>query len=400
MGNMAGTKGARVDNPTLMRPEDTRSPDGQVFILDADDLDLLLGALRNQGYDVIGPRLAGGAIVYDPIRSAADLPRGWKDEQSGGRYRLNRRSDQAYFGYVVGPRSWKHFLLPSKERLVTAQVREGGGLSFQEEPLPKERLAFVGVRACEIAAMEVQDRIFRHGTLHDERYAQRRQNVLIVAVQCTEPAATCFCTSVGTGPMAGYGYDLALTELIDAQQHCFLVECGSQDGRALLASLPLRRAQPEERALGKQRVEQAARQITRQLPTVGLRDLLYRNLESPRWELVADRCLACGNCTMVCPTCFCTTVEEVADLQGERAERWRYWDSCFTHEFSHLAGGAVRHSIRARYRQWITHKLATWFDQFGVCGCVGCGRCITWCPVGIDITEEVNALREAETCEA
>jgi ferredoxin len=127
-----------------------------------------------------------------------------------------------------------------------------------------------------------------------------------------------------------------------------------------------------------------------------VKDLLYRNLEHPRWDEVATRCLSCANCTMVCPTCFCTTVEDVTDLSGEHAERWQRWDSCFTQAFSYVHGGSVRPSTKAKYRQWMTHKLATWLDQFGSSGCVGCGRCITWCPVGIDITEEVRAIRESD----
>ena len=120
-----------------------------------------------------------------------------------------------------------------------------------------------------------------------------------------------------------------------------------------------------------------------------MQELLQGNLEHPRWDDVAERCLTCGNCTMVCPTCFCTTVEDHSDLAGRRAERKRRWDSCFTMDFSYIHGGSVRDQARSRYRQWMTHKLASWIDQFGTSGCVGCGRCITWCPVGIDITEEV-----------
>jgi ferredoxin len=134
----------------------------------------------------------------------------------------------------------------------------------------------------------------------------------------------------------------------------------------------------------------------RALDTSDLKGLLYGNLEHPRWDEVSQRCLTCGNCTLVCPTCFCSTVEDVTDLSGTETERTRRWDSCFSLDHSYIHGGSVRDSGRARYRQWMTHKLATWFDQFGSSGCVGCGRCITWCPVGIDITEEVRAIRASE----
>ena len=131
----------------------------------------------------------------------------------------------------------------------------------------------------------------------------------------------------------------------------------------------------------------------RRLETAGLPELLARSLESPRWRMIATRCLACANCTMVCPTCFCYNVGDGSDLSRRRAERWRLWGSCFTLEFSYLGAHAVRTEISSRYRQWMTHKLSWWHEQFGVSGCVGCGRCITWCPVGIDITAEAEALR-------
>ncbi len=151
--------------------------------------------------------------------------------------------------------------------------------------------------------------------------------------------------------------------------------------------------------MGDRVVAKVAQQMGRTMDTAGLKDLLCRNYEHPRWDEVAARCLACANCTMACPTCFCTTVEDVTDLTGTHAERWRKWDSCFSLDFSYIHGGSVRSSARARYRQWMTHKLATWMDQFGTSGCVGCGRCITWCPVAIDITEEVRAIRESEASE-
>ena len=132
----------------------------------------------------------------------------------------------------------------------------------------------------------------------------------------------------------------------------------------------------------------------RALDTGNIQGLLYENAEHPRWEQVAQRCLTCGNCTMVCPTCFCTTVEDTTNLAGDQAARTRRWDSCFSLDFSYIHGGPVRSSTRARYRHWITHKFAAWIDQFGSSGCVGCGRCITWCPVGIDVTEEIRSLRE------
>ena len=197
---------------------------------------------------------------------------------------------------------------------------------------------------------------------------------------------------MGTGPVAERGFDLALTELIEDDRHSFVVEVGSERGAEVLSDMPCQTAQDSDRAGAAAVHARTASQMGRELDVTDIKGLLYRNYEHPRWDEVAERCLTCGNCTMVCPTCFCTTVDDVTDLAGEHVERQQRWDSCFTVDYSHIHGGAVRASARSRYRQWMTHKLATWWDQFGTSGCVGCGRCITWCPVGIDITAEARAV--------
>jgi ferredoxin len=217
-----------------------------------------------------------------------------------------------------------------------------------------------------------------------------------VAVNCSKAGGTCFCVSMNTGPRATSGFDLALTELLDDGGHRFLVEVGSERGAALLEELPSRPAADGDEQAADEVIERTASQMGRSLDTTDIRDLLYRNREHPRWDEVADRCLTCGNCTMVCPTCFCSSVEDVTDLAGEEATRVREWESCFTLEHSYVHGGSVRSSNKGRYRQWMTHKLASWIDQFGTSGCIGCGRCITWCPVAIDITEEAAAIRASD----
>jgi ferredoxin len=234
------------------------------------------------------------------------------------------------------------------------------------------------------------------GAYVDPQYAARRDGVFIVAVNCGQAGATCFCASMGTGPRADKGFDLSLTEVLEGDTHHFVVEVGSPSGLDLLAEVPHRDASTEEIDRAERVTADTALHMGRKLETGGLKELLYAGVESAQWEEIAQRCLTCGNCTMVCPTCFCTTVEDVTDLAGLEAERVRKWDSCFTSDFSYLHGGSVRVSPRSRYRQWMTHKLASWQDQFGTSGCVGCGRCITWCPVGIDITREAARMREEE----
>jgi ferredoxin len=361
-------------------------------VIQPESLDLLVTGLRARGFRVLGPTVRDGAIVYDDLESAADLPVGWTDVQEPGRYRLERREDDARFGYAVGPHSWKQFLLPPRVRLWRSRRAADGTPVVEEAPVDDAPLAFLGVRSCELHAIATQDRVFLGGRYVERDYAARREGAFVVAVNCFEPGGTCFCVSMGTGPRVEAGYDLALTE-ITSGEHRFLVEAGTDRGAELLRELPRREATAEDAEAAEAAVAGAAERMGRELDPTDLRGLLARNLEHPRWDDVASRCLTCGNCTMVCPTCFCTAVEDSTDLTGEEAERVRVWDTCFSVDYAYIHGGSIRPSGRSRYRQWLTHKFGTWHDQFGTSGCVGCGRCITWCPVGIDVTEELTAIR-------
>jgi len=365
------------------------------IVLRPSQLNTLIRLLADKRYEVIAPTLRDGAIVYDRIESADDLPVGWTDEQEPGRYRLKRREDQARFGYAVGPQSWKKYLHPAEVRLWSAERQNNTFRILNNETQPARPLAFLGIRACELAAIAVQDRVLLEDKYHDPIYDRNRRGAFIIAVQCTHAAATCFCASMGSGPKARGSFDLALTELDADGNHRFVAEAGSDRGTEVLAGLEATPASVDDLQQAEATVEAAGRRQMRSIDNTGIKELLYENFNHARWDDVAKRCLTCANCTMVCPTCFCTSVEDVSDITGDHAERWRRWDSCFTLNFSYIHGGNVRASAKARYRQWMTHKLASWIDQFGSSGCVGCGRCITWCPVGIDITEEVRAIRES-----
>lgn len=365
---------------------------GGPAVIDGAGLRHLVEELSRRGYRVVGPTLRDSAIVLAELDSADELPHGWGVDVAPGSYRVRRRGDDAAFGHSAGPQSWKQFLHPPRQRVWSSD-------SAGPEPVP--RYAFLGVRGCDLAAIGVLDRVLAGPEHPDDSYTARRDGIFVVAVNCTEPGGLCFCASMGTGPGcsgpgAGPRYDLALTERVDGTGQAgalsYLVEIGTAAGAEVLSAVPHRAAEPAERDDAAAAVAVAATRMGRRMPDTDLRGLLMDSRESGHWAEVAQRCLTCGNCTMVCPTCFCSSTEDVTDLTGQHAERWMEWASCFELDFTFVHDGPVRRSGAARYRHWLTHKLSSWHDQFGTSGCVGCGRCIAWCPTGIDITEEMSVL--------
>ncbi len=375
--------------------------------LDIAGLDAIVAALTRAGHRVVGPQVADGAVVLRDLATPRDLPLGWLDEQDGGHYRLRQDAAAGVFDHVVGPHSLKNFLFPPRETIARFTRTDG---SWTQQPTDETGppLAVIGVRACDLEALRIQDRVFMGGDYVDPGYAARRERLFLVAVNCRRAVATCFCHSMGCGPAVTHSADLALTECTAAGgEPMFVCEVASQRGAAILAAAAIdglvacsaeeieaARGVPQDLARRMhERQAEPGQSRPRSLDTHGIRDLLFDNLEHPRWEQVATRCLSCTNCTLVCPTCFCASVTEVADLSGDHVARERQWQSCFTLDHARMHGQSVRNSTASRYRQWLTHKLAGWIDQFDSSGCTGCGRCITWCPVGIDITEEVAAIR-------
>ncbi|HET7735374.1 MAG TPA: 4Fe-4S dicluster domain-containing protein [Nocardioidaceae bacterium] len=369
----------------------------QTRLIDLADLQSLMDALARRGFTVLGPTVREGAIVTAPVTSVDQLPVGWGDDQEAAYYRLRRRDDEAVFGFASGAQSAKPVFFPTEEVLWRGRRTAEGFEAEAADPRGNGPYALLGVRSCDLHAVGIHDTILRDRGFRDSAYAARRENAFVVAVSCSDPGGTCFCVSMGTGPrpVVGHGapFDLSLTELLDESGHAFLVEVGSDRGAAILDEIDAPHADVRAQEQADRVAEQAALRMGRRLDTAGLKELLYASADSPLWDDVATRCLACGNCTAVCPTCFCTTVEDTTDLAGDHSGRARVWDSCFSADFTHLHGGNVRETTRSRYRQWMTHKLASWLDQFGMSGCVGCGRCVTWCPAAIDITEEAAAHR-------
>lgn len=366
--------------------------------LTLDGLQDVIDTLSGRGYTVVGPTVADGAIDFRPISSVTELPHGWGDEQDNASYRLRRRDDDAVFAFACGAQSAKPVLFPADELLWRSRTEPGHAASTPDLDRPSDDepgppYAFLGLRSCDLAAIRIHDRVLTGRQVTDTHYALRRDDSILIAVSCSDPAGTCFCVSMDTGPVPRHGFDLAITELYADGPHRFVVEVGTDRGAELLAHAASETATEADLAAASRVGAQAAQRMGRTLDDSNLKNILYDNADSAVWDDVASRCLSCTNCTLVCPTCFCTSVTDVSDLMGTMSERHREWDSCFSQEYSYIHGGSVRESTRSRYRQWMTHKLASWKDQFGTSGCVGCGRCIAWCPAGIDITAEARELR-------
>ena len=363
------------------------------YLVKHQDFDHFLQAFKDRGIRTFGPTVRDHAIVYEEIDSSSDLPIGITDTQSPGAYRLKQRQDNAFFGYTVSPFSWKRFLDPPRQKLFSVKKE---GMVIREDLTDEQPMALIGVKACELAAIRIQDRVFLEGAFVNPVYKKHRDACLIVGVHCYEAGKSCFCTSMGSGPDFQEGCDLLLTEFVE--EAYFAVEAASKKGNEFLQGLDLERAPEDIEAKIRKQIEQTAQQVSRKMDAGLAREVLKNNFGSAVWDAVADQCLSCANCTLACPTCFCSTVEDTVDLTGDHAERWKSWDSCFTLNFSYVNGGAVRQTTKSRYRQWLTHKLSNWHEQFDTPGCVGCGRCITWCPVGIDFTQIIPMFeKEAGT---
>lgn len=369
--------------------------DGGKYAFRFKDFSRLLSLLKTEGYISVGAIRENGALVLGEIESLEDLPVGYKDKQDAGKYELEKTDSPMAFGYVLGPQSWKKYLYPPTQKLVEVQKSRGG---WKAEVPDGEAVAyaFIGIRPCELKALEILDKTLAEGPFKDANYIARREKAISIAVNCVVPGGTCFCSSMGTGPKAQSGYDIALTEVLEGGRHYFLAEAGSEVGSKLLAAMEVSKASTEEIDAADKSMSEAGKKMGRKVDLDGLKEMLFKNLEHQQWNKTAQRCLTCSNCTMVCPTCFCTTMLDSTDLAGKEACRERKWDSCFTMDYSYIHGGSIRYSTEARYRNWLTHKFSTWVDQFGVYGCVGCGRCITWCPAAIDITQEIASMQPAK----
>lgn len=352
-------------------------------------LQTLIDQLRSNGFRVIGPQIKDHAIVFDTLYTVAQLPQAYGDDQQPGKYSLAKQKHERWFAWANTAQSVKPWLFKPEQSLWKIKRDAQGVWKVESMPTEAEPVAVIGVRACDLAGIRLQDQHFLQRGVFDPYYQERRKNLFLVAVNCTHPANTCFCVSTGDGPEATLGYDIALTEL----ENGFVIQSASEIGFRIVEALPTHRVTAEQLATEQQSIAEAAKQL-RHVPK-NSRQALLDYKDDTRWNDIAETCLACGNCTAVCPTCFCHSEDDVGDFNLREAEHIRQWSSCFTQQHSYIHGLTVRPTIALRYKQWLTHKFSSWHDQYGRSGCVGCGRCMTWCPVAIDVTAELEKFEHA-----
>jgi len=357
----------------------------QLYALPKEFLSKLFNNIKSLGYEIIATVLEDGVLRVRTVSSFDAVALNVVSVQSPGEY--GTKSDRLMLSYTHGPDSPKLFLFPPHQFLFEIE-REKDRFRMMCHQNTERRIAFFGIKSCDLASINVLDKTLLAGEYVNVHYTKIRRNMATIIVNCTRPSGTCFCASMGTGPRALEGFDLALTELDDK----FVVEVGSEKGEEMLKGIDTTIASEKDVAQTDRLLEEARVKMGRSLDKAFIKEKLYERLESPAFLEISERCLSCGNCTSVCPTCFCNITLDTLSLDGNTTRRDIVWDSCFTYQFAQVAGGNFRPKIWARYRQWLFHKIAYWQDQFGALGCVGCGRCITWCPVGIDITESINKV--------
>lgn len=330
--------------------------------LDKKELSLFVDFL-SKDYKVYGPVKKGTEHVFGPINKASEL-------------QLDYRTT------ILPPKKLLHKPFETMFHFTT----DG---DIKEKQKDEEKQVLLGVHPCDVNAIAVLDKAYM-GEYPDPYYQEKRKNTIIIALNCNTMGETCFCSLFGTGPALESKYDILMTDL----ENEYLLEAGSKPGYDILEKLGVSAASSNAVAEKQNKVSILMKKMPKPISAEGLSKLLEKSFRHPIWDKLAKECLACGSCTMVCPTCFCYNVIDQIDLDIKNGQRQRVWDSCMMLEFGKVAmGGNFRKDRDARIKQRIYHKMKYMSEQFGMPGCVGCGRCIKTCIKKIDPRKIINELR-------
>mgnify|MGYP006295720965 CR=1 FL=1 len=289
------------------------------------------------------------------------------------RFKNISNTDQIASDYINSKYSIKKFFLPSKEILF-----EYNKESIKEN-LDKTKRIFFGIRPCDVHSLLVMDKLMLGDDMEDIYYKSRRNNSVIISVKCNESGENCFCQSLGTDKLQE-GFDILLYE----NGEDYLVEIGSEKGKKIIDQIN------EKEKTSK--IPEDCLECDREIPEQQI-EKFKKAFEDPIWEEEVKRCFSCAGCTTTCPTCGCFDVKDDPNLDLETGKRMRLDASCQLKNYTGVAGGHVFREDRAkRFKHRYYHKFKYFPEQYDKYMCIGCGRCISNCPAGIDLVEIMNKI--------
>jgi len=298
-----------------------------------------------------------------------------------------------YLEYENTKKPAKEIFFPQSEEMFS--YCDTGDEVKIEEKLDDSKKVLFGVRPCDAKSLNMLDKVFNNDLYQDVYYAARRKNSIIVVIGCNEPSTTCFCTSFGIGPMSEEGADIFMIDTGDS----YVVKAVTDKGKEILSSFSnFNEASEEDLQQADKIKEQAVAGITSKIEVTGLKEKLDGMFESSIWDTLHEKCLGCGACAYLCPTCHCFDITD--DAVNAKGERVRNWDSCMFPLFTlHGSGHNPRPTGKERIRQRVMHKFNYFVKNFDEMACVGCGRCIKNCPVNLDIRRVIGLIQEQQDSE-
>jgi ferredoxin len=294
--------------------------------------------------------------------------------------------DEPCFDFLNTKKSVKEQFFPQREQLFSFS-----GAEIREPVFPDRQKIILGVRPCDARSLTILDHVFNGGDYQDPYYLNNRTNTLVISLGCRQPESTCFCTATGGDPFGTDGSDIMLVDRGDT----FLVQAVSEKGTAFVQKHAafFTKAGAEATKEKNDAAAAARAAVQSDINTALVKQKLDGNFEAPVWEALHEKCLGCGICTFLCPTCHCFDILDEA--KGSSGERIRIWDSCMFPLFTlHASGANPRPSGSARLRQRVMHKFKYYVDNNGCIACTGCGRCIQYCPVSMDIRAVLRQIEK------